>query len=1074
MRKFTLFLAICLSFTAFTFTQSKKDKTQKPYNSAIFKAQEGNANWLKIQPHIQVTADQIVTFYKKELGLTSDDELRFVRAETDEYGYTHLRFQQFYKNVKVEGGEFIIHEKEGFVQTLNGQLISNLLKNETEVAPAFSPSDALVLGLNYVQAERYMWEDSGAEAMLKRIEKDQAATFYPTPELILIDKDFSQNPEAVRLAYSMTIYAEKPHKRELIWIDAHTGEIMQAINILCHATNHIGEAVTKYSGSQQIVTDSVGMGYRLRETLRGSGIETYDMNKSTVFGEADDFYDDDNFWDNVNAEQDEAATDVHWGTATTFDYLTSQHAHIGLDGNGEVPMVGYVHYDETLNNAGWNGSWTYYGDGGGVDFLPWTALEIVAHEIAHGVTQYSADLVYYDEYGALNESFSDIIGVAVEWWATSSMGDWTIGEDIHLTGNGHRSMENPNILFDPDTYMGNFWHTAPSDNLGVHTNSGVQNYWFYLLCEGGSGTNDLGNSYNVDNIGIQKATNIAFRNLRYYLTNTSTYVDARLGALNAAESAYGVCSPEVLETHNAWYAVGLGSQTLNKDLAMIELIAPNSLACGMTSEEYVTVAIKYDGCGSNLVTGDKIPLAFQIDGGDIVRDTFEVTGMIQPGDTVQYTFDTPTDDFVGIQDYSVTCWVEFGSDSEVINDFLTSTVSSIVEQNVDFSVSAIKNPVSGCMLTNEAVTVEVTYLGCETIQAGTEVVLFYDLNGGIPVGEIAILPTALFPGESFDYTFSQLADFSGVAQNTINSYSANTLDFLTLNDSTTNYQLTNPFVTQNQDVLSFESPAAIDSIYIITHRESAAYISETQPSTGLASLQMTGRDGVSAFLAGEIIQPNEDNVWQVNEIISAQACLCVDATDMGSVSLSFDLKQTNSSLYAAFFGLDVVSASSMRVLVDGQQISQTFNATTYTDDPFVTHEFNLDQFAGTAFELCFETRNGLSAESDFLGEGDNSFIDNIRVEGLATGVENTPLSIAQVSVYPNPVSEQLNLELFLTQPTEVDIALLDVRGKMVTHSKQTYIGSARVVFDVRALSSGIYFLKIQTAEQSEIKKVMVF
>src|SRR5210317_1166691 len=99
-----------------------------------------------------------------------------------------------------------------------------------------------------------------------------------------------------------------------------------------------------------------------------------------------------------------------------------------------------------------------------------------------------------------------------------------------------------------------------NDNGGVHTNSGVQNYWFYLLSEGGSGVNDKADSFNVSGIGIVKAAKIAFRNNTYELFNriNANYSDARFYSIRAAVNLYGACSPEVESVTNAWYAVGVG------------------------------------------------------------------------------------------------------------------------------------------------------------------------------------------------------------------------------------------------------------------------------------------------------------------------------------------------------------------------------------------------------------------------------------------------------------------------------------------------------------------------------------
>ena len=126
----------------------------------------------------------------------------------------------------------------------------------------------------------------------------------------------------------------------------------------------------------------------------------------------------------------------------------------------------------------WTGSFAAYGKGDGLKFNPWVSLDIVGHEVSHGVTQSSAGLIYQNESGALNESFSDIFGEMIENY-TDDPNDWLMGDD--RTDGFIRSMSNPKDKSDPDTYKGTNWKTTSGDNWGVHTNSGVQNYWFFLL-----------------------------------------------------------------------------------------------------------------------------------------------------------------------------------------------------------------------------------------------------------------------------------------------------------------------------------------------------------------------------------------------------------------------------------------------------------------------------------------------------------------------------------------------------------------------------------------------------------------
>ena len=136
-------------------------------------------------------------------------------------------------------------------------------------------------------------------------------------------------------------------------------------------------------------------------------------------------------------------------------------------------------------NAFWNGSFMTYGDGDGNSRGPLVSLDIVGHEITHGVVQSTAGLIYRNQSGALNESFADIFGEAIEHHARNN-NDWLMGGDIGLNGNSgqFRSMQNPNQFADPDTYLGDYWYVGNGDAGGVHINSGVMNKWFYIMTVG--------------------------------------------------------------------------------------------------------------------------------------------------------------------------------------------------------------------------------------------------------------------------------------------------------------------------------------------------------------------------------------------------------------------------------------------------------------------------------------------------------------------------------------------------------------------------------------------------------------
>ena len=290
--------------------------------------------------------------------------------------------------------------------------------------------------------------------------------------------------------------------------------------------------------------------------------------------------------------------DVHWGMEKTIDFYREKFNRNSYDNRGSVvyqlvnpPSTGFGVLGSIYANAcalgEYNPALMIYGMGEisskneqkFKSSRPWVSLDIMAHEYSHLVSDHNGNggLEYVGESGALNESFSDIMGISVLKYATGYVG-WLCGSDIMIYVSNLRSMENPKnsqdgLAAQPNTYGGVYWADPQdrfTDHGGVHTNSGVQNYWFYLLTEGGSGANDINNTFEVLGIGIDKAVQIAYRNLIYYLTPEATHEDARNGSIQAAIDLYGEDSQEHQSVMNAWYAVGVGDQYVDKNAGPTE------------------------------------------------------------------------------------------------------------------------------------------------------------------------------------------------------------------------------------------------------------------------------------------------------------------------------------------------------------------------------------------------------------------------------------------------------------------------------------------------------------------------
>lgn len=486
-------------------------------------------------------------------------------SDKDALGFENHKFQQTVNGIPVEYGMINMLVKKGKVVSQNGVWFKNIPAT-VEKRAGISEANALNSALAYVGATSYKWQNAEEEAFLKNDTKDANATFYPKGKLVYYNDPADVNAKKLTLAYKFDVYASEPVSRQEVYVDAKTGKVL-GTNALILETNAPGTAVTAYSGNQAIVADQVSAtSYRLRETGRngGTAIETYNLKQGTNYSRATDFTDTDNTWNNVNTAKDQYATDAHWGAEKTVDYLKAKFNRNSID-NNHFAIKSYVHYSRNYFNAFWDGSRMTYGDGSSTNGnKPLTALDVCAHEIGHGMTTKTANLVYQKESGALNEAFSDILGNSVEFWARPTQASWKLGEDFSYV---IRDMANPNAYGDPDTYGGTYWvnpNCTPSstnDYCGVHTNSGVLNFWYYLLVNGGSGTNDKGFAYNVTGVGLDKAAQIAYRTLTTYLTSTSTYANARTYSLQAAADLYGAGSAEVTQTTNAWNAVGVGGGT---------------------------------------------------------------------------------------------------------------------------------------------------------------------------------------------------------------------------------------------------------------------------------------------------------------------------------------------------------------------------------------------------------------------------------------------------------------------------------------------------------------------------------
>lgn len=591
LKKVALFSVVSMLSCA-TFAQETDQKIKSKQTD-----QNGQLSFVTFKENSNYPVDSFEKILKAEFQLQDGTQFVKLYTEIDQLGFTHDKYQLYKSGVKIEFATYTVHSKNAKIFAINGETYKT---NNVSTSPEISAQNALQNAIKHLNAKQYLWDNPAEAEKLDNYKK-------PSGELVLLptfnDTSVEISSESnLKLAYKFDIYATQPLSRGDVYVDAQTGKILFYNARIKHATNFgyssslynkdktckallskedtkkisnsievlvSGAAATRYSGTKTIQTTLSGSSYILKDATRGGGINTYDLNTSTNYNSAVNFSDNDNNWTTAEhtANKDNGALDAHWGAEMTYDFFMTKHNRNSYNNSGAA-INSYVHYSSNYDNAFWDGSRMTYGDGSGTYFDILTSLDVAAHEIGHAVCEYTANLAYQRESGAMNEGFSDIWGAAVEYYAAPTKSTWLIGEDIERRSGSLalRSMSNPKSEGQPDTYGGTYWKnpncgtpTQSNDYCGVHTNSGVLNHWFYILVQGKSGTNDIGSSYNVAGIGMDKAANIAYRLESVYLSSNSTFANARTYGIQAATDLYGATSAETIATTNAFYAVGVGS-----------------------------------------------------------------------------------------------------------------------------------------------------------------------------------------------------------------------------------------------------------------------------------------------------------------------------------------------------------------------------------------------------------------------------------------------------------------------------------------------------------------------------------
>lgn len=288
--------------------------------------------------------------------------------------------------------------------------------------------------------------------------------------------------------------------------------------------------------------------------------------------------DNNNRWgEATDTAGDRAAIDANYVASKYDDYMREMFGRNGIDNNG-VPGRAVIHTNEQMVNAFYYKNVMWYGDGDGVTAGPLVDKDVASHEPTHGLTEHTSGLIYRGESGALNEAVSDIIGSAgFSWYLRGRKdqgiaSDYLVGEDCWTPGqegDALRYMANPTADrqgpgegYSRDHYSTRY--TGWQDNGGVHLNSGIANNWFYLIANGGENPTS---KMAVEGMGMEKALNVIYRASTVYFTPSTTFAEARVACIKAAEDLYGKGSKEAAIVATGWSAVGVEPAAVEADRA---------------------------------------------------------------------------------------------------------------------------------------------------------------------------------------------------------------------------------------------------------------------------------------------------------------------------------------------------------------------------------------------------------------------------------------------------------------------------------------------------------------------------
>jgi bacillolysin len=478
-------------------------------------------------------------------------DIASMQEDTMIRGRAHERLKQMYRGLPVFGSGLVRQMDGRTIVSLSGRLYNNIT---IDVMPQVSTERATEAALAI----------SG-----------EGANVHGEPVLGILPVA----GESYKLAYQMQVRSNWDVRE--IAVDAQSGAIIYSRSTI-ETINAIGQGTGVLGDNKKMAVNSTASTFEAIDRLRlapaflldfrGSVTRLNNFLASGLLFNSDIATDSDDVW------TDAPVVDAHVYQGMVYDYYYKRHGRRGLDDH-DLEIDGVAHpLDRSqatrqppdvvgtfINNAFFCcDGLMMYGDGDGRNYTYFAgALDVVGHEMSHGVTQYSANLIYQDEPGALNEAFSDIMGASIEFFYQSQrpptkQPNWLIAEDITLGFPGYiRSLNNPSGIGDPDHYSLRKFIGTNTDNGGVHFNMTIATHAFYLAVAGGQNRVSKQTVTGVGMSNIERMEKIFYRGWVFLMPANSKFTDARAATLQAATDLYGSGSNERAQVLAAWNAVGV-------------------------------------------------------------------------------------------------------------------------------------------------------------------------------------------------------------------------------------------------------------------------------------------------------------------------------------------------------------------------------------------------------------------------------------------------------------------------------------------------------------------------------------